>query len=62
LLNADRLDEGLVSDTLNAILKYEGDIRKAQEDLKDYLAKQKAKAASVEASTPKAEGEKDLLH
>ncbi len=42
LLNADRLDEALVNDTLSTILKYEGDIRKAQEELKEYLAKQRA--------------------
>jgi MoxR-like ATPase len=32
-LNATELDEGLVQDTLNVILKYEGDIRKAQAEL-----------------------------
>jgi hypothetical protein len=31
LLNADRLDEAMVSDTLSTVLKYEGDIRKAQD-------------------------------
>src|SRR5437870_3591759 len=40
LLNADRLDEQTIDDTLNTILKYEGDIRKAQDELKDYLQKQ----------------------
>jgi MoxR-like ATPase len=57
LLNADRLDDALVNDTLNAILKYEGDIRKVQDELKDYLAKQRAKATPAEA-----QGTKDLLH
>ena len=32
-LNASELDDGLVRDTLNVILKYEGDIRKAQSEL-----------------------------
>jgi MoxR-like ATPase len=32
-LNATELDERLVQDTLNVILKYEGDIRKAQAEL-----------------------------
>jgi MoxR-like ATPase len=41
LLNADRLDEALVADTLSVILKYEGDIRKAQDDLKTFLQSQK---------------------
>ena len=58
LLNADRLDEHVVDDTLNTILKYEGDIRKAQDELKDYLQKQKAKRQDTIA----VEGDKDLLH
>jgi len=57
LLNAERLDAQLVNDTLSTILKYEGDIRKAQDELKDYLQKQKAK---VEAAA--GEADKDLLH
>ncbi|CAG1009885.1 hypothetical protein MYXO_03931 [Myxococcaceae bacterium] len=32
-LGADQIDEGLVRDTLNVILKYEGDIRKAHGEL-----------------------------
>jgi MoxR-like ATPase len=59
LLNADHLEESLIDDTLNAILKYEGDIRKVQEELKDYLAKQKAKAAPA---APATQEPKDLLH
>ncbi len=58
LLNADHLDEQTVSDTLNTILKYEGDIRKAQDELKDYLQKQKAKLPPQ----GRVENEKDLLH
>lgn len=59
LLNADQLDEEIINDTLNTILKYEGDIRKAQDDLKDYLQKQRIqRAAAAKGSDP----EKDLLH
>ena len=58
LLNADRLDEQTISDTLNTILKYEGDIRKAQEELKDFLQKQKTKSQGP----PSVERDKDLLH
>jgi len=58
LLNADRLDEQMVNDTLHTILKYEGDIRKAQDELKDYLQKQKARLAPQ----GRVESEKDLLH
>jgi MoxR-like ATPase len=61
LLNAERLEDELVNDTLNAILKYEGDIRKVQEELKDYLAKQKAKAPAAPPATA-SQDTKDLLH
>ena len=56
LLNVDSLDAALVNETLSTILKYEGDIRKAQQELKEYLARQKAKAAQ-----PSSE-QKDVLH
>jgi MoxR-like ATPase len=58
LLNADRLDQQMVEDTLTTVLKYEGDIRKAEDELKDYLQKQKAKLAPAGV----VESEKDLLH
>ncbi len=58
LLNADSLDENLVSETLSAILKYEGDIRKAQEELKDYLRRARERDGLAAA----ARAEKDLLH
>jgi len=57
LLNVHRLEESLVNETLNTILKYEGDVRKAEAELKDFLHKQKTKAKS-----PSAQGDKDLLH
>jgi hypothetical protein len=47
----------LVQETLSTILKYEGDIRKAQDELRDFVAKQKAKAKPAAA-----EPDKDLLH
>jgi MoxR-like ATPase len=56
LFNADRLDADLVSDTLGVILKYEGDIRKAQEDLKGFLAARK------DGEPPAVGDDKDLLH
>jgi MoxR-like ATPase len=67
LLNADELDEKVVDDTLSVILKYEGDIRKAQEELRGYLQSGRPGAAG-ESSQPPAEGDKgaaekkDLLH
>jgi MoxR-like ATPase len=56
LLNAERLDAEMVGDTLSVILKYEGDIRKAQEDLKGFLAARKEGGAAA------AGDDKDLLH
>jgi MoxR-like ATPase len=57
LLNVNTLDEQLVSDTLSTILKYEGDIRKAQQELKEYVELQRAKA-----KTPRVQSDKDVLH
>ena len=56
LLNAERLDEQLVNDTLSAVLKYEGDIRKAQDELKVYLQTQRARGTAEQGD------DKDLLH
>jgi len=57
ILNVASLDEQLVAETLSTILKYEGDIRKAQQELKDYVQLQRAKL-----KTPRPEGDKDVLH
>ena len=57
LLNVEQLDEAVVNDTLNTILKYEGDIRKAEAELKDFLQKKKTRAKTSEA-----QDDKDLLH
>ena len=45
------------TDTLSVILKYEGDIRKAQEELKSYLQARKRPEPEV-----KPVDDKDLLH
>jgi MoxR-like ATPase len=57
LLNVEQLDEAVVNDTLSTILKYEGDIRKAEAELKDFLQKKKTRAKTSEA-----QDDKDLLH
>ena len=60
LLNVHSLDQELVNDTLSVILKYEADIRKAQQELKDFRDLQRAKqkpAAAAPGST-----DKDVLH
>jgi MoxR-like ATPase len=56
VLNVRLLDEALVLDSLRAIMKYEGDLRKAQEELKEFLNRKKSdpRMSSVK--------EKDLLH
>ena len=55
LLNVDTLENELVHDTLSVVLKYEGDIRKAQQELKEHLELQRAKLK-------RAAGDKDVLH
>ena len=52
-LNATSLDEELVKDTMNVILKYEADIRKAQQELSRMMTKP---AAPPAGSTPGAPG------
>jgi MoxR-like ATPase len=44
-LNASELDSDLVNQTFNVILKYEGDVRKAQAELDKLLQKRTAQAA-----------------
>ena len=61
VMNAGSLDEEVVKETLSAICKYEGDLRKAEKELSQYLQRQKAAAASTtegQAPVP----DKDLLN
>jgi len=62
-LNATSLDESLVSDTLNVILKYEGDIKKAQSEL-GRLIEKKAEEQKAEPAAPAGEPakKKGALH
>jgi MoxR-like ATPase len=57
ILNLDSLEESLVRDTLTTILKYEGDVRKAEEELKALSARRKSR----EAPRPDT-SDKDLLN
>jgi MoxR-like ATPase len=61
ILNIQSLDQDLVNETLSVILKYEADIRKAQQELKDFRELQRAKQKQA---TPAAPGtpDKDVLH
>lgn len=61
LLNVKTLDEALVNETLDTIVKYEGDVRKAQEELKDYLEKSRARRGGGGAATPSS-SDKDFLN
>ncbi|HZP45958.1 MAG TPA: MoxR family ATPase [Candidatus Binataceae bacterium] len=64
LLNVQNLDSALVDETLDTIVKYEGDVRKAQEELKEYMRRVRAKRGGTEAAaaTGKPVSDKDLLN
>ena len=64
ILNADSLETELVEDTLNIILKHQGDIEKAQKEL-NTLLREKASAARAEESQPapaEPKSKKSVLH
>jgi MoxR-like ATPase len=50
LLNADLLDQEVVDSTLSVILKFEADIIKAREEVKNYIARKKSEAANTAAA------------
>jgi MoxR-like ATPase len=60
LLNVQSLDNALVDETLDTIVKYEGDVRKAQEELKEYLRKARTRRSGSEAAG--SADDKDLLN
>ncbi len=63
LLNVKSLDEALVQETLSTILKYEGDIRKAEVEMREFLAKQRAaRPKPPEGGSTSGDSDKDLLH
>ena len=62
-LNADELEDQIVSDTLNVILKYEGDVQKAQNELSKLIQKKTAEtAAEKPQEAPAAAAKKGILH
>ena len=61
IMNVDSLGEALVRDTLSTICKYEGDLRKAEKELEQFLQRKRAEQPSTEAPA-KPTGDKDLLH
>ncbi len=63
-LNANDLEDEIVTDTLNVILKYEGDVKKAQNELAKLLERKSAEAAADKpqvAPAPAAQ-KKGILH
>ncbi len=56
LLNLETLDNQLASETLDTIVKYEGDVRKAQDELKNYVRRVRARRPADSGS------DKDLLN
>jgi MoxR-like ATPase len=61
-LNATQLDEALVQDTINVILKYEGDIRKAQGELAKLLGRKDEPRPAAAAGAPAAPAKTGVLH
>ncbi|MEZ7979128.1 MAG: MoxR family ATPase [Myxococcota bacterium] len=62
-LNADELEEGIVSDTLNVILKYEGDVQKAQNELSKLIEKKTVQTQAEKPQPAPAEtAKKGILH
>jgi MoxR-like ATPase len=64
-LNADSLEGELVAETMNIILKYQGDIHKAQSELNKLLAQKSAEAEAGRPAAPQrpaAPAKKSVLH
>ena len=61
-LNATELEDQLVSDTLSVILKYEGDVQKAQGELSKLLEKKTAEAAAEKPQAAPSPEKKGILH
>jgi MoxR-like ATPase len=55
LLHIDGLDDQLVNETLATLVKYEEDIRRTQDEMKQYLAERKSQDLS-------SDNDKDFLH
>lgn len=62
VLNVKTLGDEIVKDTLSAILKYEGDVIKAQKEMAAYIERQKAKAAVADKNAPTGDPRKDFLN
>jgi MoxR-like ATPase len=64
-LNADSINEEVVNDTLNVILKYEGDVAKAQSELSKLIEKKAVPREEAKPEAPNPESgisKKGILH
>lgn len=63
-LNAGDIGDEIVNDTLNVILKYEGDVKKAQGELSKLIEKKSAEAAGKgpQQAPPQSQAKKGVLH
>lgn len=61
-LNADELEDQIVGDTLNVILKYEGDVQKAQNELSKLIQQKTAEQAAEKPQPAPAAAKKGILH
>jgi MoxR-like ATPase len=62
ILNADTLEESLVNETMNVILKHQGDIQKAQQELNRLLSQRAAEQRAEAPQTQPAAAKKSILH
>lgn len=61
-LNADELEDQIVGDTLNVILKYEGDVQKAQNELAKLIQKKTTEAQAEKPQPAPTPAKKGILH
>jgi MoxR-like ATPase len=64
VLNADTLEAEVIQDTMNIILKHQGDIEKAQSELSKLLSEKaaEARAEQPQAAPPQDPAKKSVLH
>ncbi len=61
-LNADTIEEEIISDTLNVILKYEGDVAKAQNELSKLIEKKLPPSPEPQKESDPEPAKKGILH
>jgi MoxR-like ATPase len=61
VMNVEALGDEIVRETLSTICKYEGDLRKAEKELEQHVARKRAEQPPA-ADPAKPGGDKDMLH